>query len=124
MKIDPLTLGLVGGLNDHLFTDHGLEECDASMKRDSLRKSKWYGNEAHVTQMVENAFDQFRQEQIRSVDGNGEVTLTQNQYLRTVKDVDTGVQTGTVNGVVTQGVRLVMRIKNSGETEIITAFPI
>ena len=109
---------------DHLLTEHGLEGCNAAMKNGWKRKSKWLGNEDEIKSRVNAAFDLFRQRAIQNGDAQGEVTLNQDGFSRTVFDVTTRDQVGTdVSGEITRNVRLVMEIKHSGDTVIVTAFP-
>lgn len=104
---------------DHLLTDHGLEGCDAT-RFGWQRKSKWYGDEGAIETAVNAAFDAFRQSAIRA----GTVTLEQDPYGRSVSEVDMGSQCGTgIDGKATTRVRLVMELKHSGDTTIVTAFP-
>ncbi|KJK08340.1 MULTISPECIES: hypothetical protein [Pseudomonas] len=113
-------LKLTGVSWDHILTVHGLEGCDSAMANGWQRKSKWYGDEEQIKARVNSAFDLFRQ-QAKSI---GTMTLAQDANKRSTYDVDTQVQCGTGrNGVDTQSVRLVMEIKHSGDTFIVTAFP-
>ncbi len=105
---------------DHLLTEHGLEGCDSAMACGWQRKSKWYGDEKDIRSKVNAAYDSFRQ----WAKNLGDVTLEQDARKRSAVDIDTGTQCGTGrDGAVTQVVRLVMEIKNSGDTRIVTAFP-
>lgn len=105
---------------DHLLTEHGLANCDSAMVNGWQRKSKWYGNEEDIRSQVSAAYDSFRQ-WAKTV---GNVTLEQDARFRSAVDIDTGTQCGTGrDGAVTQVVRLVMEIKNTGDTRIVTAFP-
>lgn len=119
ITIDGNDLNLKMVLWDHLLTEHGLEGCD-STRFGWQRKSKWYGDEGRIKLDVNGAYDSFRQSATRA----GTVTLEQDQFGRSVCEIDTGSQCGTgVDGKVTQYVRLVMEIKHSGDTTIVTAFP-
>ncbi|MCY1392770.1 hypothetical protein D3C76_917540 [compost metagenome] len=120
VTFDGNDLNLKGVFWDHLITEHGLADCDSAMACGWKRKSKWYGDEREVKSQVNTAFDLFRQWAKRV----GTVELAQNAQMRSTFDIDTGTQCGTgVNGQVTQCVRLVMEIKHSGDTLIVTAFP-
>ncbi|MFC0397525.1 hypothetical protein [Paraburkholderia rhizosphaerae] len=109
---------------DHLLTEHGLAGCGAAMANGWQRKSKWFaaGDDDAIKQEVHDAFDEFRQQ--AKATPTGTVTLAQDANLRSVRDVNVGKPIGSgVNGNSTSTVRLVMEVKHSGDTHIVTAFP-
>ncbi|CAB3771127.1 hypothetical protein [Paraburkholderia humisilvae] len=108
---------------DHLLTQHGLEGCNAAMTSGWQRKSKWYDakGEEGIKEEVNRAFDMFRQHAKQQ----GTVTLQQDGDGRSVVDVDVQEAVGTgLSGSQTTHVRLVLEVKHSGDTHIVTAFPL
>lgn len=103
---------------DHILTQHGLEST-ASM-HGWKKKSHWFIPEEDARKRVLKAFQEFKNW------ANGATrTLVTNLAGRSVVDIDIGEIVGTDSeGDHTSRVRLVLEIKASGDSHLVTAFPL
>jgi hypothetical protein len=103
---------------DHILTEHGLE--GAATMHGWKTKSHWFIPEEDAKKRVLKAFQLFK-----DWAAGASRTLATNALGRSAVDLDVGEYIGTGNdGKHTSWVRLVLEIKISGNSHLVTAFPL